>query len=1839
MSNTLVPEPTFEGWQTLWRQRLRVLLANIANGQREYREINLISRHIRADYAGRFLVELLQNASDQAAKAHLKSSTVVIVRTRHSLAITNQGIPFDNEGIEAVTSLGLSPKDPEFAIGNKGVGFKSVFQVSTAPEILSAPSPYQSFTTPRGPRFQLHEQPFETQRGAKLLEQLVDELLISQQESAAEIAARHPGRTVRETVLHEARQAAPFKYPLPIDELDLSQRLKDLSLPEEALGAQTLIVLPLLSQTDTIINAALDELVSIKDRTPVGTILLFLPAITRIDIIDRVRGHFWRLERQTTGAVHHLPRGSHVGTVTTSCSMDPHLDPAGHKREVVHWWIASRTLGDERSSDHLRREQERATLEEATRNLPGEGWNRIRTTTVSVALPYWASNEPHPLGARGRFCIALPTLLDTGSPFWVDARFHGKLDRKSLDFKNLRFNALLLREAVLLASDVIEHFKAAPQLEVRRYATLALERASGEFGDSLYAVDGPAYQKVILSRDQQRYLHASQMSLLPEEDHWLLQQAEAAVGPLETYGLHLPDSGLATYARRILENLPGTKKPISPELYWITRPPTGELTLLERCAQHYRKAGPSFWEPFLKKILGFSYESVKRLALLPVGIDGVAAPASNVFFAPTASVNATFDEDEVEEVPELVRRDLRFFDEQAMRVRERGRAYTPIAKQLADHKLVLSPRREPLLKDALLPALAELSKQPDRSAACLRLLHVAGQWVRGLTDPELRRVGMENFVLPVPAQDGNWKWTSPETIYLGPGWSEEHWDRLLTQAYGHTPQRRLVPWVDFARILVVAGIVEPDLSWWHALAVRIGVKHVPIKWRPQVHPGFMLRRSSRGAWPIINTCPLSGLENFWTPYLKYAILFLNQTKHFGDFTIQDILWIDGLERPESRTAIVEMLLHQSQDGFETTIIKQSPNITIASIPMPWAFVLKYGGWPIIPTDAGPATIDEAWLPDPKEPEERYRFLKRVSAAFRSAKLLNWLGVTTLSGATAATAPTTRLIKALQHLASQISSLKEDDSRHIKLLAMDLWGLLHQRCAQQQGIALTELLRSPVPLLHEEQLLSVDLSNVLLLLIDDDPTRGRYFSKPPGTFILPVSSRVPIDALVFSLQNLLGVNRVRKTSSVFIDTGFNDLALPIPFLEFLATQDPQANLHLTLLLKYGTAEEVHFEDPTFQRDWAIISGAILRRGNFKADFPGDIFVDIQETRAEVLATINLSAEQILHKANALVRSDRRYGWSLYVNAVTSIPRRVEDFYAALRIGDIERHRAERMLLATGKPQPQPLLAYALARWRHNHRATGLDEFQREWASNASTPQSLSQWLGLSTTAEGFLDPQSPSDDNTILTTIRAFGISIANWQEARAELGLARWRFAQTKRFFVDVRETTAAAICAWAAESRSVPLVEIRPFIEQLRSVSENHESCELPLPDAQGQTFIAVLRIAIALLSAHHSHLLEPLSAKLRSLEMQPPQRLEDITLGAPQRETRAYREDPVHFRELRAIDARESLLKIACALAPHFTEHIDINDLYRVSELRELSEGWWANPYSVLRIARQSLERMAPGTTARMREAHAFHEPYSDWRILWAKFPELGPVDLLPPPPAPPSPAVQVLGNTRPIDDVLQDARLGPHGSLGKQLLSFVELHPLLYTFATRERLPVTDSLDPANHNSLSVRTAPKEKRGRQIEADRTVHGMMGEFFVYEYLQKQLPGFTADNWVSENRGKYGLEDTGQDSLGYDFRYFDEEGKLSGMSKALCLIEVKSSASQNPTAFFMSLNQWETAQECHNKMDCRYVIILVGSVNESPRIIDMIIDPVAHEKAGKLRRVADEFRVHLGMLNPNMPL
>ncbi len=96
-------------------------------------------RYLSQDYQNRYLFELLQNIRDAAASGEQTEQTgkAFFAVTETALIVANYGKPFTLESIHSIRSIGLSTKASEEFIGHKGIGFKSVFEITENPQIFS----------------------------------------------------------------------------------------------------------------------------------------------------------------------------------------------------------------------------------------------------------------------------------------------------------------------------------------------------------------------------------------------------------------------------------------------------------------------------------------------------------------------------------------------------------------------------------------------------------------------------------------------------------------------------------------------------------------------------------------------------------------------------------------------------------------------------------------------------------------------------------------------------------------------------------------------------------------------------------------------------------------------------------------------------------------------------------------------------------------------------------------------------------------------------------------------------------------------------------------------------------------------------------------------------------------------------------------------------------------------------------------------------------------------------------------------------------------------------------------------------------------------------------------------------------------------------------------------------------------------------------------------------------------------------------------------------------------------------------------------------------------------
>ena len=832
-------------FKKLWQQRLKSILEQIATGETDYEEVANLAEHIGADYHGRFLVELLQNAEDQTTKAGISDGLAVVVRTETLIGVLNQGVPFNDQGVRSITSAGISPKKAEESIGNKGVGFKAVFQVSSSPEVFSAAEDAE-LTAAGRVAFRINHDLFGDRSLREHMETTTREVLRKEPDLQTRLESQLGPGEMLPKLIDCLRRVAPFKFPQSLGDGDFEAKCKSLSVPIRLLDRMsTLVALPLIKDESTskVVEQALDELVAAD--VP-GSALLFLQGISRLRVYDFVRECAWLLARRQHGEIGRLIKGATIVPVSTTSYR---VDVGGYTRNNAEWWQIRRRFGRE-GDDAESRSEEEVSIKDAVARLPG-GLRKVRTSYAAVAVPRVPTNQlfPKRFLVVGRMCIGLPSRMATGTPAWLDGPFHGNVARTEIDLglESQPYNRLIFEECLTLFWQAVEYVKTRGGIGSQRgilfwfdFEQGALARHFRENKQVLASAD------VVLSSSKDGFLSAECLRLPEEVEGSRFESLFGHVPNLECFGFRLPDSWLLGEGREILDSLAGQPCRTNPIFKFIKRSENC-ASLIEVASLLRRKAGPDWWEPFLDWLTEqlsterLSVEKVRDQAVLPVLGPGLASSEDRVFLRPhELPVGESGESDEGEEfidnLDPTLAASLRLLDEDCVRVRvaDRPRDLTDLARKLSPDGptgLVRRPRRPELINDVIAPALSERTQRDPRDTLCVKLLACAGEWLRGMSERDRARVNVERLLVPTSNDDAQWEWRPAEEVYLGRGWvDDQDHQQLLDRAYGRKNGPRLPSWGGFSawiQIVLHSGDELPDLDVWRGHMEVLGVNAQP----------------------------------------------------------------------------------------------------------------------------------------------------------------------------------------------------------------------------------------------------------------------------------------------------------------------------------------------------------------------------------------------------------------------------------------------------------------------------------------------------------------------------------------------------------------------------------------------------------------------------------------------------------------------------------------------------------------------------------------------------------------------------------------------------------------------------------------------------------------------------------------------------------------------------------------------------------------------------------------------------------------------------------------------------
>ena len=99
-------------------------------------QLNIISQKLWTRPT-HYILELLQNAEDACRESGKENGEFKINVSTKRIKITHNGKPFTNEDLKCLCNVKSNKKPEKGTIGYLGIGFKSVFKITDAPEIYS----------------------------------------------------------------------------------------------------------------------------------------------------------------------------------------------------------------------------------------------------------------------------------------------------------------------------------------------------------------------------------------------------------------------------------------------------------------------------------------------------------------------------------------------------------------------------------------------------------------------------------------------------------------------------------------------------------------------------------------------------------------------------------------------------------------------------------------------------------------------------------------------------------------------------------------------------------------------------------------------------------------------------------------------------------------------------------------------------------------------------------------------------------------------------------------------------------------------------------------------------------------------------------------------------------------------------------------------------------------------------------------------------------------------------------------------------------------------------------------------------------------------------------------------------------------------------------------------------------------------------------------------------------------------------------------------------------------------------------------------------------------------
>ena len=755
------------------RRQVRTFLDELKNGTQNYRTVASLGGQVAQEYRGRAILELLQNAHDVLAFADNDDPRRICFVLKSSpepeLLVANSGRPFRRADFRGLCQLAQSPKDPNESVGNKGLGFQSVLELSTRPEVWS--------TTPAGSdaAFVFGFDPDVHKPIARVARALVNgdpptdtafgtEPVVDWSPAQTDEYRQRLSQDRIDPAEEVTKYLSPYVVPRFLDDPppEVAELLED--------GHVTVIRLPLdggkTGNPDEAIESIREQLKALDEA---AMVFLHHLSVLRIDIDDEV-GELKRAvdsDRVDPGSATRKER------LLVSRAAPDATEAA--ERAFRVW---SRVVGGNGQPEEMKQ------ISKAVRHLPNR-WPEVRKVEVAVAV------EEAREARNGVFVIFLPTRMKTGVGAHINAPFYGSLDRRQINFDD-DYNELLLElvtDLILDATVELVNFDPEPW-RGRAVIDLLAQTAGSPPANQTESLTDRLRQR---AHDQGRPL--DQLARVLCDDGWHRPESVRTMpaipddGPIRRKawrrcaGFTVASSELderRDVVRGLLRSVGGSPDPTDEE--WAD-----SLGRLAR--QVGQRQVDADWNQFLRSVLVVLPSKLKSeprksaadplidASFLPTE-DGRLLPASGnvqIFFRPRRGVDDAADF--VGSVPDSLKKRIAFLHPEVRTLEGQPQRNTEVQKFL-DGRFVQSFRREDLLRNVVIPSLPELpvTHESPEAKVCGETL----AWTLKMIGEE-EQVSLKQLLarLPVACFAG---WFAMREAVFGPGWNGRGGDDLKTLA-------------------------------------------------------------------------------------------------------------------------------------------------------------------------------------------------------------------------------------------------------------------------------------------------------------------------------------------------------------------------------------------------------------------------------------------------------------------------------------------------------------------------------------------------------------------------------------------------------------------------------------------------------------------------------------------------------------------------------------------------------------------------------------------------------------------------------------------------------------------------------------------------------------------------------------------------------------------------------------------------------------------------------------------------------------------------------------------------